>query len=145
MKGDINPDHIPVNKYQLLILGLPVLTCTKVGGLEDELATTELPDKTKASGGQHNPGEFDIEIPEHHTLEQAAMELWFIESSDPVAPTYKKVGTLISTSISGNIAVSKSLIGLFPTKRATADREMENEGEMAVVVWTLSFDQIMPL
>jgi hypothetical protein len=145
MKGDINSDHIPVNKYQLLVVGLPPLTCTEIGGLEDELVTTELPDHTVVTGGQHMASEFTIMLPEHHIAEQAAMEAWFAESTDPVLPSYKKAATLIASSISGNIVVSKSLIGVFPKKRVMPDREMANEGEMALVEWTLNVDQILPL
>lgn len=145
MLGDINPDHIPTNKYQLLILGLPPLTCTEISGLETELVTAEMPDRSVVSGGQQSASEFTIMIPEHHIVEQAAMEAWLIESTDPVLPTYKKVGTLLAMSISGGTVVSKSLVGVFPKKRALPDREMVNEGEMAAVEWTLSVDQVLPI
>lgn len=144
MKGDIKSDHIPVNKYQLLVAGMPPLTCVELSGLEDELVTTELPDHTIATGGQHMASEFTISIPEHHVLEQMAMETWFAESTDPVLPSYKKGAALVVSSISGNIIVTKSLIGVFPKKRTSPDREMANEGEMALVEWTLSVDQILP-
>lgn len=145
MFGDIKPDHIATNKYQLLVLGLPPLVCVEVSGLEDEINTTELPDKTVASGGQHSASEFSIMIPEHHLVEQAAMELWFTESTDPVLPTYKKAATLITFSISGLTTVTKSLIGVFPKKRVLPDREMTNEGEIALVEWALNVDKILPL
>jgi hypothetical protein len=145
MKGAIKEDHIPVNKYQLNVLGLPPLTCTEISGLEEELITTTLPDRTVASGGDTNPVEFDAMIPEHHIVEQAAMEAWFVESQDPVLPSYKKVGTLISESVSGGTVVTKSLVGIFPKKRATPDREMANEGEMAAITWTFSVDKVLPI
>lgn len=145
MKGAIQADHIPVNKYQLLILGMPPLTPTEVSGLEDELQTAEMPDRTRVSGGNRGPSEFTIMLPEHHLVEQAAMEAWFRESQDPVLPTYKKVGSMVSQSISGNTTVTKSLVGVFPTKRVMPDREMENEGELALVEWTLSVDDILPI
>jgi hypothetical protein len=62
-----------------------------------------------------------------------------------VLPTYKKVGTLICKSISGNTTMTKSLVGVFPTKRVMPDLEMENEGELAMVEWTLSVDDILPI
>lgn len=145
MKGEMLPDHIPVNNYELLVLGLPALTPTEISGIEDELQTTELPDRTRASGGNRGPTEFTMMIPMHHLIEQAAMELWFRESQDPVSPTYKKVGTLIHKSISGATLRTYSNIGMFPTKRVLPDLEKENEGEIALVEWTISADDIEPI
>lgn len=145
MKGTILPDHMATNKYQLLVLGLPPLTPTEVSGIEDELETTKLPDRTVASGGNRNATEVEISLPMHHTVEQAAMELWFKESQDPVAPSYKKAATLIHKSISGAVTKTYSLIAVFPKKRALPDLEMENEGELAVVKWTLSIDDVLPV
>ena len=143
MKGDIRADHIPVNKYVFAVLGLIDMTVTAVSGLEDELQTTELPDRTRASGGNRGPTEFEITIPAHHLSEQVAMELWFRESQDPVLPTYKKPCTLTLKSISGNLIYSISLIGVFPTKRGTPDLEMANEGELAGIVWSMSADDVI--
>jgi hypothetical protein len=145
MKGAIKPDHMATNKYELLVLGLPPLTPTEISGLEDELQTTELPDRTRASGGNRGPSEMEITLPMHHLVEQAAMELWYKESQDPVVPSYKKVATLLHKSISGAVLRTYSLIAVFPTKRVLPDLEMSNEGEMAVVKWTLSVDDILPV
>lgn len=145
MFGDIDPDHIPINKYQFMVLGLPPLTCVEISGIETELVTQEMPDRTIASGGQQKASEFTMMMPEHHIVEQAAMEAWLVESTDPVQPSYKKTGTLITSSLSGVIIVTKSLIGLFPKKRVLPDREMVNEGELAMVEWTMSVDQVLPL
>lgn len=145
MLGDINPDHIPTNKYQFMVLGLPPLTCVEISGLEVELVTSEMPDRSIVSGGQQQATEFTVMIPEHHIVEQAALQLWLQESTDPVLPTYKKVATLLSMSISGDVVVSKSLVGIFPKKFALPDREMVNEGELANVEWTFSVDQVLPI
>lgn len=145
MKGAIKPDHIPVNKYQLLFIGLPQLTPVEISGLEDELQTTELPDRTRASGGNRGPSEFTIKLPMHHLVEQAAMELWFLSSQDPVSIAYKKAGTLIHQSISGITLKTYSLIGSFPSKRVLPDLEMKNEGEAALVEWTISVDDVLPI
>jgi len=145
MKGAILPDHIPVNNFELLVIGLPPLTPTEVSGIEDELVTTDLPDRTKASGGERNPGEFTIMLPMHHTVEQAAMEVWFKEGQHPISPGYKKPGTLIHKSGSGNVLRTFSLLGAFASKRVLPDLEMVNEGEMATVEWTISYDDILPI
>ena len=145
MKGAIRADHIPVNKYQLLILGLPPLTPTEVSGMEDELQTVDLPDRTKASGGTRGPTEFTMTIPLHHTLERLACEAWFIEGQEPVLPSYKKPGTLLMQSLSGAIVASHSLIGAFISKRVLPDLELAGDGEMAVVEYTVMVDDLLPL
>lgn len=142
MKGVIAPDHIPKNKYQLLVSGLPPITFTAVGGLEEELETVDLPDRTRASGGNTKPVEFTVRMPTHHVTERIAMENWYAECQDPVLPTYKKVGTLVKQSISSLATVAYILQGLFVSKRATQDLEMENEGELDEIEWTMSADQI---
>ncbi len=145
MKGAIKPDHAPVNNYELLFLGLPSLTPVEMSGLEDELQTTELPDRTRASGGNRGPSEFDIAIPMHHKTEIAAMEIWYREGQDPVLPTYKKPGTVIWKTVSGAVAASRTLVGAFVSKRVDPDGEMANEGEQANVTYTISVDDILPL
>ena len=143
MKGDINVDHIPVNKYTFAVVGLLDLTVTECTGLDDELQTTELPDRTRASGGNRGPTEFDITIPAHHLSEQLAMEAWYKESQDPVLPSYKKPCTLTLKSISGAKSYGLSLMGVFPMKRVTPDLDMANEGELAGIVWSMSADDVI--
>jgi len=144
MKGAIQPDHIGVNKYELIVIGLPPLTFTAVSGIERELQTVDLPDRTTASGGGTNPVEFTADLPAHHIIQQAAMEAWFVEGQDPVSPTYKKVGTLVLKSGSGLVLRPFPLLGLYVSKRATPDLEMANEGELAIITWTLKADD-MPI
>lgn len=145
MKGVIKKDHIPLNKFQLLVLGLPDFTFTAVSGIEEELDVTDLPDRTRASGGRTAPVEFTVMLPMHHIVEQAAMELWYAQSKDPVAVDYQKQGTLILPSISGNTIRTYSLIDLFPSKRGLPEFEMDNEGEMAAVEWTLNANEVLPI
>lgn len=145
MKGAIQPDHVALNNYEFLVIGLIPITLTRVGGIEDELETVTLPDRTVASGGNRGPTEFEIDVPLHHTIEVAAMELWYRESQDPVLPTYKKPCTIIYKSVSGNIQRNFTLIGVFPKKRELPEMEMENEGEMGVVTWTMSADDVIPI
>jgi hypothetical protein len=145
MKGDIQPGHIATNDYELLFPTLPPLTPTSIGGLEEELDTVELPDRTKASGGDTRAVETDVAIPAHHHIEIAAMEKWYRECQDPVAPTYKKVGTLVIKShVTGALPRTIALFGVFITKRATPDLEKGNEGEEVDYTYTLSIDRILP-
>ncbi len=145
MKGEIQPDHMPVNKFQFRVAGLIDLKPVTVSGLEEELNVADLPDRTRASGGTKNAGECEIGIPEHHTVEMAACELWFKEGQDPVLPTYKKACTLVRQSISGLKTRNYTLVGCFIRKRVTPDLDKANEGEMGVVMWTVSWDDIIPL
>lgn len=145
LKGTILPDHIPVNKFQLTVAGLPPLVFTEISGIEEELETTALPDRTTASGGNKLPVEFTAMQPQHHTVERAAMEAWFTESQDPSPPTYKKDGTLIVQSISGGQVVAYLVRGLFPSKRSLPDLDLANEGELAKIEWTFKSDEIIPL
>ena len=145
LKGTIQSGHIPLNRYRLLFLGLPEITAISVGGLEEEIETAELPDRTRASDGQTGVGEFTISVPMHHLIEQAALEAWFAEGKGDVLPTYKKSGTMIYEAIDGQVTKSYTLLGVFPTKRATPDAEMSNEGDMANVEWTFSYDECLPV
>ena len=140
LKGTIAPDHISINKYQLIVAGLPTLTPTKIGGFPEELDAVEIPDRTRASGGNTKPIEFTMTLPAHHDVEVAAMEMWFQESQDPVLPTYKNVGTLLVYLISGQKMRTVTLTGLFPTRIASPDLDMANEGEMMTYEYTLSAD-----
>jgi hypothetical protein len=145
MKGAIDPNHIPVNNFELLVLGLPGFTFTEISGMEDEIQKAEMPDRTVATGGNRGPTEFTAMLPLHHRTQQAAMEIWFREGQDPVSPLYKKVGTLLMKSIEGTTVASFAVAGLWPYKRKKPDLEMGNEGELAQVEWTFSADDVEPL
>ena len=114
-------------------------------GLEDETESVSLPDRTMASGGNSLPVEFTATTFEHHTAERAALELWLREGRDPVSPTYKKVGTLIKRNIYGEVASTTSLTGLWIKKKETSELDLSNEGEPALLTWTLQADSALPI
>lgn len=146
MKGIILPDHIPVNNYQLIVVGgPPFITFTSIDGLEEELETVDLPDRTVASGGNTKSLEFTAKHPKHHLAEDIFLESWFLMSQDPVLPLYKKAATLLVQSISRLQTRTYNLIGLFPAKRKTADLEMNNEGELNETEWTFKCDRLIPI
>jgi len=136
VKGEILPDHMPVNKFQLLVAGLPPLLFTEIAGLEEELETTDLPDRTVSSGGNTLPIEWTAMHPLHHSVEEAALELWYREGKDPVSPTYKKDATLLIFSNTGLVIKTYALPGTFISKRVVPDLDKSNEGEMAANEWT---------
>ena len=145
IKGVFLPDHIQVNKFQLSVPGLPPLTPISIGELESELDKVELPDRTTASGGREKAGEFELVIPAHHTLEIAAMELWVVEGLDPISPLYKKIATLFGFSQSTLGQKSWMIGGAWASKRALPAWELDNDGEMANITYTISYDEVIPL
>lgn len=142
MKGSVEPNHIPVNNYELIVVGLPKILFTTISGLEEETESVDLPDRTSASGGNSKPVEFTATSFEHHTVELAALEAWRREALDPVSALYKKVGTLIKRGIEGNIVSTRTLIGLWVQKRKDADLDLANEGDPAMIEWTMKTDKL---
>lgn len=145
IKQVLKADHIPVNKYTLIIAGMPIITFTKLSGLEYGIDVVDLPDRTRASGGNAQASEFTAEQPLHHIAEVAAMEIWFEENQDPISSTAKKAGTLVLTSGTGATIKTYSFTGVWPSKRKTPDLDFENAGDMAVLEWTFQVDSIFPL
>lgn len=145
LKNKIQPNHIPLNKFDLIVVGGPVLTPVSISGIEEELEVVDLPDRTVASGGNTKAIEFDMGLPMHHIVEQAFMESWFVDAQNQL-PGHRKSGSLIHKAVSP-IALGRTytLIDLMPSKRALPDLEMVNEGEVAVVVWTMKGNQILPV
>ena len=145
MKGTILPDKIPLNKFRLIIPGLPPITILSVGGMDLELDSVDYPDRTSGSGGRTKPVEFEVEVPLHHALDVASMHFWFIEGQDPVSPTYKKFPTLIAMSES-NLQIKAWLLpGCWCMSEGTPDFKVEDEGKMATMKYKLKADDRLPL
>ncbi len=145
LKGTIQPDHIPVNKYSLVAVGVPPITFTSISGLETEVAAIDLPDRTKATGGQVSAGDFEAMVPMHHSIEIAAMDVWYREAQDPVSLTYKKAAVLEHRSGSGEILQAYALVGLWVHARKLPDLSHADDGAMAQVEYTLCFDSCTEL
>ena len=144
MKGTIHPDHIPKNKFSLRVRGLPEIVFIKIDGLEEELEVVEIPDRTRASGGNTKAGDFTAAVPTHHVEQIQAIEAWMVDSTDPVNPGYKKTGILTKVSITGMRRVIFTILGMFPSKRASDSSDMEDEGNMDTTTFTFNFDDIVP-
>jgi len=140
LKNLIQPNHAPINKYELLVLGLPSVLFTDVTGIEQETQKVTLPDRTAASGGQSEPFEVVAKLPLHHTSEVSAIEAWYKEGQDPVTANYKKTGTMIYKAINDTIVKSYSLIGTWISKLKYPDTDMTNEGEPALLEVTFTVD-----
>lgn len=156
LQGKISEFHLPVNNYVLSVASVPpppgLLTFTKISGLETEVESVELPDRTRVSGGQTKALTFTADMPMHHILEQLYMEQWFDSGREPVKRGYKRDGTLLYIPIGlnpvargGGVPRTIGLKGMFVTKRKYPDLDMKNEGDMAVVEYTISVDEVFPL
>jgi len=141
MKGAVQAGHIPVNNYELIVVGLPQILFVTISGLEDETESVDLPDRTVASGGNTKPIEFTGTTFEHHIAERAALEIWRLEGIDPVSPLYKKVGNIIKRDIHGVIKSTQTLVGLWIMKKKNADLDLANEGDPALIEWTFKTDK----
>ncbi len=140
-KGTIQQDHLPRNRFVLGVAGAPPLTAIAVTGLEQELETAELPDRTAVTGGNRGVFEIEVVMPAHHAVEQAFMESWWeLALQPPFVAAYKLPVTLTEFSSTGLQVVSYLLQGVFPKKWAHTDHEMDNEGEDHRITWTLSVD-----
>jgi hypothetical protein len=145
MKMVLLPDHIPVNNFNLIVVGgPPLLQFITIDGFDWELDTVDLPDRTKASGGATKAIEFTATHPKHHVVEDVFLQAWFQEAQLGL-PTYKKAASLVNTSISRLQVRTWNLIGLFPMKQKTADLDIANEGEMNVTEWTFVADLPIPV
>lgn len=144
MKGSLQADHVPVNNFELIVVGMPSIFFVTISGIEEELQTVDLPDRTTASGGNTTPVEFTATVPLHHTLERAALESWFKEGQDPVTKTYKKPATLIHKRLSGGEEGVYAILGMFPKMRKLPDLDKNNDGDLAVMEWTFRADDILP-
>lgn len=153
LKGTIPPGHIPANQYEMLIGGSPPypgrFIPTSVKGLEKELETVDLPDRTHASGGQTKPGMMTITVPLHDRMANGYMNFWHKQGMAPVDPNYKKPVTLVYKSIHhGSLGggafqpVVRTIIGVFCKKPSTDDLAMKDEGNMVEQTWMLPYDDI---
>ena len=129
----------------MLVLGLPSIVFTKAGGAEQEVGSTDLPDKTKASGGQPEPFDIECELPLHHSSEVEAIEEWYDQGKDPVSPLYKKTATMLYKAQDDTVVKALSYMGAWISKLKYPDGEMENSGDMGVLVVTISVDDYAPL
>jgi len=142
-KFTLSPNPILTTNYRLQVVGLPDIPFVTVGGVESEIPKVEIPDKTQASTGRTNPGEFEVAVPAHEFAAIAAMDLWFNEGQDPIIPSYKKTGNLTNDS-GNNISVfNTTLIGVWVSKKGTPDLAMGEDGDMSVITYTLCYDDIL--
>jgi hypothetical protein len=149
LQGSVLPDHVPVNNFVLAVTGLPAIFFVEVSGIELETQAIDLPDRTKASGGQFGAQEFTGKTMMHHNIERAALETWFNEGQNPVLPHnfsdssgYKKSGTLTHKSLNNVSKGVYTISGCWIMKRKLPDLSTEDEGAPAMIEWTFSCDKV---
>lgn len=144
IKNVIKENRVQVNKFALTIQpGVGTPQFVSITGLEEELDSSELPDRTVRSSGRKKPMEFEVVLPAHHDLEVLAMEAWYEMGQDPILPGYLKLGILKLYDGLGVPRRVRTLTNLWAKKRVESDLELEDEGAMAVITWTLSCDEML--
>jgi len=144
MKQLIGKDHIPANKFTLGLsptIGIPLIEFTEVSGLESEIETAELPDKTAVSGGRTTSGEFTAKVMMHNLKEVSALIRWWKDSQDPVRPDYKRQGILTYRSLTNRIFIPFWIQGMFPKTITLPDATLEEVTPQQLEV-TFVFDEI---
>lgn len=144
-KNVISENRIQVNKYTITFQpNVGEVLFTTIGALEAELDKADLPDRTSRSGGRTKPIEFDVTQPMHHDEGQVqAMENWWDDCQDPVAPDHLKVGTLVLFDQQGAPRKSYTLINAWLFKQGTPELDMDNDGEQALITWSISIDDVL--
>lgn len=145
IKNVLKVNRVQVNKFQLTIqpgVGSPLFT--SITGLEEELDTVDLPDRTTRSGGRGKQLEFEVIQPMHHDLEVLAMEAWWAMCKATL-PGYLKLGILVLFDEWGMPRRRRTIPNIFISKRKDTDQELDNDGEMATITWTLKGDEIIAM
>ena len=143
LKRTIRADHMPVNNYRLNVTNMIPIVFISVEGLDEELETVDLPDRTARSGGNTKAGSFTAKIMLHHTNEVAALERWYKDSQHPVKPDYLKNATLTFWSLTDQKSKTYALTDVFPHKRAISNADMNDEGKPAEATWTFRFTEVI--
>lgn len=143
LKGVIQQNHVQDNKFALTMVGMIPIVVLSVGAIEEEMDASDLADRSHRSGGRTKPVQFPITTPMHHTAERLAMELWYRQGKDPISPLHLKVGALMAYTQSGIPFVKYSLINCWLKGRALPEFNLDSEGAMAELTWTVSADELL--
>jgi hypothetical protein len=144
IKNVLQENRIQMNKFSLSFQpGVGEVTLMSVGELEEELDTVDLPDRTTRSGGRKKQIEFDVVQPAHHDIEVAAMEAWYVDCQDPVAPDHLKVGTYTRFDQQGTPRRTVTLDNCWLSKKVESESDLDNDGEQATITWTVKADAMI--
>lgn len=143
MREVIQEDHMPVNNGTLKLLGLPDITFITISELTLETTKVTLPDGTAVSGGKRNPWELTVTVPSHHAVQILAMDAWVEEGKNAVNG-YKKAGSLIYESVSGNKFKTYTVLGVWAQTATLPAKDMDNDGDQCAHTYVLSGDDALP-
>jgi len=144
LKGKIQDNHIPLNKFELLVTGLPAITLVTTDDIEEALTVVTMPDRTKRSGGQTDPVEFTGKVPMHHDVEVAALEIWYKMGQDPIQSGYRKAGSLVFYR-GDDTPRPFEFINLWISGRTIPGGDMANDGETAMLTYKFQADEVTPV
>jgi hypothetical protein len=143
IKGVIQANRVMDSKYRAVIQpGVGDVLFTSIDGLGEELDTSELPDRTAVSGGRSKPGELECIQPIHQRPDYPLMLAWY-NACKATIPGYKKLGTITLLTDAGPPSVMHTVRGMFISAWKQAILELEGEGKMVVVTWTIKFDNLI--
>ncbi len=143
IKGEALPDPALRGQFRVSFIGMPPIYATKFTGLEFEIETTDLADRTRHSAGATGAGEAVCSGYLHHTIEAVAWEAWF-DASRNGSPGYKRDGTLEILGADGIPRAIYSLVGVWPKKWAIGDFDKTSKDSVEVA-FTLSIDDRIKL
>lgn len=141
LKGKIQENHIPLNKFDLIVSGMIPITLVTTDNIEEKLAVVDLPDRTKRSGGQTGAIEFTGKIPLHHDVQVAALEAWYDMGKDPVQAGYLKSASLMWYRNNGDPRPFE-LVNLWISGRTIPGGDMKNDGEEAELTFNFVCDEV---
>lgn len=144
LKGKIQENHIPINKFEMIISGMIPITLVTTDDIEEKLGVVDLPDRTKRSGGQTGAIEFSGKIPLHHDVQVAALEAWFAMGKDPVQLGYLKSGSLIWYRNNGDPRTFE-LVNIWISGRTIPGGDMANDGDPAMLTFMFVCDEVTPV
>lgn len=145
LKGKIQENPYPVNKFRLLVTGLPEVTLVTSDEIEETLTIVTMPDRTKRSGGQTDPIEFSGTIPAHHEVERLALDQWYNQAKDPVTPGYRKAGSIVFERADGARILPFEFTNLWISGRTVPAGDMANDGDPALITYKFQADEITPV
>jgi len=140
IKGVLEQNHIPVNKYELGVPDVGTFTFTKISSFDREINMVDLPDRTRASGGVENAVEFTATLPKHHLAEKMLIENWYRMAT--AGTKYKYAATLTEYRLNGEVGSTLMFTNLWVQKITEPEKDMANEGEMAVIEITFQADEV---
>lgn len=144
-KGRAQANAAMSNQYLFELDGLPDIYFTRIGELQRMLVTTELADKTKQTTGQVQPGETELEQYVHHEAERVALEQLHQAAVDG-KPGHKIDGTLHLLGADGTTVKASWLVqGVIIKGRKLPELQAKEDGEALKIVWSIDYDDVLPL